>query len=44
MEQVETRGMDKEIERIIREFNKDARDDELLDIDIFLEDDYESNE
>ena len=30
--------MDKEIERIIEEFNKDARADELLDIDIFLED------
>ena len=39
MEQVETRGMDKEIERIIKEFNKDAEEDYLLDIEIYNEDD-----
>ena len=35
--------MDKEdkTERIIKEFNKDAEDDGVLDIDIFFEDDDE---
>ena len=32
---------ERSIEEIIRDFNKDAREDDLLDIDIFFEDDDE---
>ena len=38
MELFEASGMDKE-EQIIKDFNKDAEEDDILNIDIFLEDD-----
>ena len=35
--------MDGETEQIIKQFNKDAEEDELLDIDVFFEDDEDEN-
>ena len=32
---------EKRLERVLIRFNKDAEEDELLDIDIFFDDDYE---
>ena len=40
MELFEASSMDEE-ERIIKEFNKDAEEDDILDIYIFFEDDYD---
>jgi len=38
------RKEDKKIENILKDFNKDAERDDLLDIDIFFRDDYEDDD